>query len=168
MKPLFLILFLSGFIFEESKAHCGSGKFFGVISWMSCDSVGIPNENDSPADNVCDTPTKIHPNGGGRVAVIAHVEPTVFVDKHSRVCGSSRLVGETSIINSTIFNSQIDSSVIRETQVTNSEINIGSIDKSVVTASKLAHSLVSRSTILKSNFASKNLDGDTAVENLTY
>lgn len=49
-------------------------------------------------------PVRIHENGGGIIALTAHVEPSVFVSAGCRVCGYARLLDKVRVVGRVLIN----------------------------------------------------------------
>lgn len=171
MRPITLCLVLFMTIGgAEAGTLCHNGRCFSCEGSATCTNAGCtcngaPIRPDKlfPQNGPCgEEETRVHENGGGRVAITASVERSVHVSSDSVVCGRAIVTGETRLLNASVVNDRVsisgettlDGAVVNgSTSVADSWITNSTVNGNV----KVSHSQIESSTI----------NGDAIVERST-
>jgi hypothetical protein len=136
----------------------------------SCTCNGVPVvATDAPAQQgpCAGQETVAHSNGGGRVAVTAAVEPSVYVSSDSTICGSAVVSGPTRLIERSQVNGRanISGKSILNSSTVNGTATV--LDSSLRGATVNGNARVSRSEIVDSTLNGRPIVDSSTVTNST-
>lgn len=171
MRPitLCLVLFLTvggveaGTVCHDGHCFSCEGSATCTNAGCTCNGVPVGSEKLYPQHGPCgEQETRVHENGGGRVAITASVESSVHVSSDSVVCGRASVTGETRLLNASVVNDH--ASISGETTLDAAVVN-GSTS---VADSRITESTVNGNVkVSRSQIESSTINGSSTVERST-